>query len=147
MFLADVFFYLKWANGSLSFPQKKGRGRFLKGQWLTLLYPLLAQMGLEPVPWPIRKHSPFLRLFFFLPEACFLMISHYTYPSHLLSREHFWRILILVVPNHRAWLLCEIRGLETFLLLLIISLLGFLGMCAPGNQELFIGSLHYIWCG
>lgn len=46
--------------------------------------------------------------------------------SYSLSREHFWSILILL-PNHLAWLLREIYGLETILLLLIIPLLGSLG--------------------
>lgn len=148
----DVFgrcFIWNGQMGAFHFLRKRnGQGKVSERAVAHLIVPLTCTNGTGTRLLTHKETLPSSAFFFFFrPEACFLMISRYMHPSHSLSREHFWRILILVVPNHRAWLLCEIRGLETFLLLLIIPLLGFLGTCAPGNQELFTGSLHYIWCG
>lgn len=76
------------------------------------------------VSWSLPFFSPFLCSF--TVKSMFSDYFPLNASFNSLSREHFWSILILL-PSHLAWLLCEICGLETFFLPLIISLLGFLG--------------------
>lgn len=158
-FFADVSFYLKWANkcnysfqyfdifADVFFYLKKkwGRGGFPKGQWLTKAHQILAKMGQEPgsldpcwstLSLPLLSfhqsmfsdYFPLNASFTFTLQRALLKHPHsFTQSLSMVALWNLWFRNLLVAPNYStSWIP---------------------RMCAPDNQESFIGSLHYILCG
>lgn len=107
-------------------------GYLQKWDWnqglLTLdeaLFPFLCSFSVKSM---FSDYFPLNALFVFALQRVFLKHLHsFTQSLSMVALWNLWFRNHLVAPNYSpSWIP---------------------RMCAPDNQELFIGSLHYIWCG